>query len=172
MNNDTSESPVIQVTLTNGYATTIDQVDIDLFDTPWQATVKDGKPTYVICCNVKFGKAILHRIILQRKIGRPLEKGETCDHRDGNGLNNTRSNLRVATNAQNSQNKSIYKRNKSGYKGVTWNSEGKKWVARIGFNGKYIYLGIFADIKDAARCYNEAALKYHGEFARLNVIED
>lgn len=107
----------------------------------------------------------MHRIILQRMGFRSFAKS---DHINRNKLDNRRCNLRPATDSQNSCNQGIQKNNTSGYKGVHW-SYGK-WRAVIGVNGKKIYLGSYNDPKEAARAYNKAALKYHGEFAVLNEV--
>lgn len=102
------------------------------------------------------------------------------DHIDGNGLNNLRSNLRFATMSQNIANSKVRKDNTTGYKGVSWFVGSKhpngvwkskpSWTARIGINGKRITVGYFATKEEAARAYNKAAIKYHGEFAKLNII--
>jgi len=88
------------------------------------------------------------------------------DHIDGNSFDNRRINLRPATSSQNSQNRSKQTNNTSGYKGVM--KSGKKWMARIGVDRKYFVLGYFKNIINAAIAYDQAALKHHGEFARLN----
>lgn len=94
------------------------------------------------------------------------------DHRDGNGLNNQREdNLRPATIRQNKRGfrrKSVNKT--SQFRGVSWGQQRRKWQAAIMVDGKSILLGRFACEFDAARAYNEAALKYFGDFAHLNVI--
>ena len=92
------------------------------------------------------------------------------DHIDGNRLNNQRSNLRLATSSQNKMNRGPRIDCKSGYKGVSWHKQNSKWTARIMANGKYLSLGLFENILDAARSYNLAAKKYHKEFAWLNQI--
>ena len=89
------------------------------------------------------------------------------DHIDGNGLNNQRSNLRPATAGQNCANRRGWGR--SPYKGVTPN--GRKWVARIGYDHKIRNLGNFTSEEDAARAYDAAAIELYGEFARLNFPE-
>jgi len=89
------------------------------------------------------------------------------DHKDRNGLNNTRENLRVCTNSQNCKNRVKSKSNTTGYKGVGACGNGK-FKATIGNDSKLIHLGIFDTKEDAARAYDEAAKKLHGEFAKLN----
>ena len=89
------------------------------------------------------------------------------DHVDGNGLNNHRSNLRAATNAQNVRN-GRPRGGTSQFKGVTWYRARRKWHAAIMLNGKRHHLGYFTDEVEAARAYDAAAVRLHGEFARLN----
>jgi hypothetical protein len=91
------------------------------------------------------------------------------DHINGNILDNRKSNLRSVTYQQNSMNSKIRKNNRSGYKGVT--IDGKKYRSRITMNRKIINLGTYSTKEEAAKKYNEAALKYFGEYARLNVIK-
>lgn len=90
------------------------------------------------------------------------------DHIDGNRLNNTRSNLRLASNAQNQCNVGLQINNTSGFKGVSWAANKNKWVARISVAGRRIHLGHFSCKVEAARAFNSAAEKYHGEFARIS----
>lgn len=90
------------------------------------------------------------------------------DHRDRNGLNNTRSNLRDATSQQNNANKRKQFNCTSQYKGVRWRPKAKSWHARIYVNGAEIHLGAYSDDKAAARAYDAAALEAFGEFALIN----
>jgi hypothetical protein len=98
--------------------------------------------------------------------------GFEVDHKDNNKLNNTRSNLRLATRAQNMMN--IGKRRgtySSRFKGVSLMRENNnRWRAYIQQNKKKLYLGIFATEEEAARAYNEAAMREYGEFAQCNQI--
>jgi hypothetical protein len=94
------------------------------------------------------------------------------DHINGNGLDNRRENLRVCTNSENLRNRSKQKNNSSGFKGVSWHKASQKYSAQIkgiNINGKK-HLGLYVCPIQAAKAYNEAAIKYHGEFAQLNEL--
>lgn len=108
---------------------------------------------------------MMHREILN------APQGIDVDHRDNNGLNNTRDNLRLCTNAQNQMNKRMRTDNTSGFRGVSWSKVGKKWMAGLRVNGKHVYLGYFFCIVKAAQAYDRGARKYFGEFAKLNFKE-
>lgn len=112
---------------------------------------------------------IMRHIYLHRFIMNTPEQMET-DHINGNRLDNRKSNLRICTNKQNGHNMSITKRNSSGYKGVFWDKKRNKWYAYISLGEKDKYLGLFVVKEDAARAWNEAAKKYYGEYARLNIL--
>jgi len=99
------------------------------------------------------------------------KEGFVVDHVDGSIFNNQRRNLRHATNQQNLMNRSFQINNETGYKGVSWNEHARKYSAKIQINKQSIHLGYFSDPKEAAKVYNEAALKYFGEFAWLNCLE-
>ncbi len=105
---------------------------------------------------------IMHRLIMN------APHGLLVDHKDGNGLNNKRSNLRICNNSQNLANgKQINHRKTSMFKGVRWIVRLNKWCARIGRSGKH-YLGLFNTEEQAAKAYDEAAKKQYGEFSCLN----
>jgi HNH endonuclease len=90
------------------------------------------------------------------------------DHRDGDGLNNRRSNLRPASRSQNKQNQSKHRRASSQYKGVCWHKGHKAWAASIRTGGRLIHLGYFLVEVDAAKAYDAGAKEYFVEFARVN----
>jgi hypothetical protein len=97
-----------------------------------------------------------------------LPDAKIVDHEDGSGLNNQRTNLRPATHAENIRNsRKDSDAITSKYRGV-YRQKGKKFRAQIMFNDTRKHLGMFVNEKDAARAYDAAALKYCGEFARLN----
>lgn len=109
------------------------------------------------------------RIRMSREIMRYVG-GKEVDHINHNSLDNQKHNLRLCTHSENNMNKTKQKNNTSGYKGVSL--EGKKWRVRISKEGEEHYLGRFINKEDAAIAYNNAALKYHGEYAHLNIIKE
>jgi hypothetical protein len=112
----------------------------------------DGKPRYVQ----------MHRQIMD------APEGVEVDHRDGDGLNNRRYNLRVCTHAQNGANQRIPKNNRSGFKGVYRQKDCDGWCAKI----RSTYLGLYDSAEEAARAYDTAAVRTFGEFASLNFPDD
>jgi hypothetical protein len=126
--------------------------------------------TNYACRNIMVGTKKV-KIKMHRQILKP--PGHLfIDHINHNGLDNRKANLRFATRMQNNCNRIYKKQNSSSrYKGVAWHKHRKKWVARIGINGKRIALGYFDDQVEAAKAYDYAARKYHKEFAVLNFPE-
>lgn len=155
-----------QIPLTQGKLTLVDDQDYDfLMQWKWHIQ-KSHKTIYAIRTdNFNHTTIRMHRIIAKR-----MRLEGHIDHKDQNGLNNQRDNLRFATNSQQGANQKKHNNNTSGYKGVYWRKDNHKWRVEINVNGKRINLGCFENSKDAARAYNEAAIKYHGEFAVLNEV--
>ncbi|MFH1369694.1 MAG: AP2 domain-containing protein [Planctomycetota bacterium] len=108
----------------------------------------------------------MHRVIMN------APKGLLVDHKNNDGLDNRRENLRLATSSQNNCNKRKRKNASSRFVGVSFNKLKRRWCAYICFNGKNIWLGWFDSEIEAAKAYDEAARKYHGEFAKLNFPEE
>jgi hypothetical protein len=90
------------------------------------------------------------------------------DHRDGERLNNRRSNLRRVTAKENASNKASQRGSSSPFLGVGWHVRLKRWEAAISNGGKRYWLGYYADAEEAARAYDRAARRAYGEFARTN----
>lgn len=124
----------------------------------WRAMRTHSGHWYAVTRMGKKATVYLHRYLK----GFPL--GEV-DHRDRNGLNNTRRNLRLASSTLNHANAKRRKDNTSGYKGV--GLCGGKWRARIKKHNKVTMLGFFPTARAAGRAYARAARMKFGEFARI-----
>lgn len=158
------------VPLTQGYEAVINVEDVRKVEgRNWNAYIerrKDGsiKAVYGRSNVPRDGGGqrtiLLHRVIVD------AEGGTLVDHADTNGLNNLRSNLRVVTELQNARNARTRLDNTSGYKGVTWHNQRRKWKAQIWHGGKQRSLGLFISPEDAAAAYARASAEYHGEFGR------
>lgn len=112
----------------------------------------------------KYVKHLLHRYIID------APKGMLVDHINRDVRDNRRCNLRLVNDSQNMRNckKRQLKTAASKHKGI--NLAGNNWQARIMTDNGRLYLGTFKNEIDAALAYNEAAIKYHGEYANLNII--
>jgi len=107
-----------------------------------------------------------HRVSYELFIG-PIPAGAQVDHRCGCRTCVNPDHLRLATHAENMRNQKTPKNNTSGFKGVSWNKQKKKWRAGIRANGKTVNLGDYATPEAAYAAYCEAAKQFHGEFANL-----
>ena len=107
-------------------------------------------------------KFYCHRVIWEIFNG-PIPEGMEIDHKDGNRINNNIDNLRLATKSQNMINRP--KVCSQRFKGVYPNHD--RFMTRIMVDGKDVYLGTYDTQEEAYEVYKEAAIKYHGEFARL-----
>jgi hypothetical protein len=133
----------------------------------WSATCSDGHIYAArIVRNTSFGR--ITTIYMHREVMNP-PKGLLVDHRKGNTLDNRIDNLRTATRSENVYNRQKTKsKTSSRFIGVHLQKRRNKWIAQISYRRIRIYLGTFVNEIDAARVYDEAAKKYHGEFAQLN----
>lgn len=112
-----------------------------------------------------FGKMHLsHRVLWEMAHG-AIPAGIQIDHIDRNKDNNSISNLRLATQSENSRNVALQSSNTSGVKGVSWDKWRGLWRARINHNSREIYLGYFPSKEEAAAAYAQASIEYHGAFA-------
>lgn len=116
-------------------------------------------------------RPVQHTIYIHRQVMN-AQIGQYVDHINHDFLDNRKSNLRIATNQQNSANQRIrcFTGKSSRFKGVSYHSDCGKWSAQITINYKIKYLGLFANESDAAKRYNEAAKEHFGEFAYLNPL--
>lgn len=147
----------MKIELTCGYYAIVDDEDYEwLSQSRWHykqgyaARSSPGKKTL----------ELMHRQILN------APPGMRVDHISGDKLDNRRINLRLATPAENTRNNKRRKDSKMLYKGIS--EKGNRYTARIQVDGKGIHLGSYTTAEAAARVYDRAAVKYHGDFARLN----
>jgi hypothetical protein len=145
-----------------GLFTLVDEADYELANAYRWHRLSSGWTEYAISRSAARSTIYLHRLIAEPA------PGYVVDHIDGNGLNNTRDNLRVCTHAENCRNSRHRKRNTSGYRGVTHHIPSDQWIAYITTDMRREYLGYYPTAEDAARAYDVVALRLHGDFARLN----
>ena len=154
-----------QIKLTQNQFALVDNEDFEwLNQWKWYA-YKTNYSYYVRRNGYNKGKQIticMHRVVVKAK------KYQEVDHKDRNGLNNCKANLRICTRQQNRMNSVGW--GSSIFKGVSWHKHRKRWSARIGANGKLKYMGLFDKEIEAAKAYNEEATKQFGAFARLNIF--
>ncbi len=150
------------ILLTHGQVAIVDAADF-VWLSQWSWHAKKDRSTFYVVRNTPTVNGRRDTISMHQMIC-----GKGADHIDGDGLNNTRSNLRLATSRQNSCNRGANKNSASGFKGVTWYKPRRKWRARIGLDGRKLHLGLFTNAEDAAMAYDAAARELHGEFARTN----
>ena len=156
-----------EITISDGTIVLVDEEDYErLMRRKWTA---NGNGYAVIGIHLgkrKYKKVYMHREILGAK------DGEFVDHINGNKSDNRKSNLRISTSQQNSMNIGLRKNNKSGYKGVMYETRRSKWRAEIKKDYRNVFLGYFDNKHEAAKAYNTAAIELHGEFANLNIIKE
>lgn len=107
------------------------------------------------------GKLIsMHRYILKS------DKGEYTDHKNRNGLDNRKENLRICSQSQNQYNRKKQVNNTSGFKGISWHKKSKKWQVNLRIPGKQLYFGLYSNKEKALEVYNQNIKRICGEFAR------
>lgn len=175
------------IKLTQGKFAQVDDSDYDFLNQwKWYAQKSDRDSTFYAKRNKQIGKKrkteCMHRLILGIEDSKILG-----DHKDGNGLNNQRSNLRIVNKYQNARNRTSVKNSSSKYLGVTFHKNRRVkyitkdgtikesiskegWNAIIRIDGKNKHLGSFKNETEAAIVYNKVASKLFGEFANLNKI--
>jgi hypothetical protein len=155
-----------EIPLTKGYVALVSDADYErVSQFKWQAKVNHH--TVYARGRVDGKDQFLHRIIMN--VTDPMIY---IDHRDHDGLNNQRKNLRVCSRSQNMSNQRKIRATSSQFKGVCWHRGGGKWQAKLKQpNGKQLYLGLFTDEIDAACAYDDAARQHFGAFALTNFPE-
>lgn len=160
-----------EIPLNNGMVTLVDDGDYEMLArNKWQCAARSTKGLYYAYRMITRGGRS-RNISMHRLIMGVTDPRVEIDHKDLNGLNNQKSNLRVATRSQNGANcRKCSKPTSSQFKGVYFRKNRNRWHARIKINGQRKSLGFYVNEEDAARAYNNAAVIAFGEFARLNQV--
>lgn len=158
------EGAVAYVPLTQGYEAVIDALDVPLADAwgTWHAVVVRhtvyARRTELV--GTQRCMVYLHRVL------RNAPADQYVDHINGDGLDNRRENLRLASNQQNLFNQRISRNNSSGFKGVTWEKDKSVWRAQIYMGRSRRHLGSYPTPELAHAAYAAASARLHGEFGR------
>ena len=145
---------------TNGFTVLVDDEDFErVMEHHWYASHNESG-CYSVLCPAKDGLSLASFIM--------EAPGQTVDHRDRDGFNNQRSNLRFCTRSQNQCNRGLQSNNTSGFKGVRYRADSGKWSAQIRFNGVTKSCGSYPTKEEAIEAYDQAARELHGEFALTN----
>jgi hypothetical protein len=163
------------IPLTKGYQAAVDDADyLFVSQFKWTACVKLRKHSTLVYArrNIQRVGHQQYSLWLHRVLMNVTDSKIQVDHRDHDGLNCCRDNLRVATGTQNEGNQRIQGRPKSSrFKGVSWDKRTQNWMAYIKFHSKRKFLGRFDCEESAARAYDSAACELFGEYANLNCKE-
>lgn len=155
------------IPLNMGYVAIVDDEDFEALSSfKWRALVQgseENRRVYAVS-----GKLRMHREVWMRAHGSLPQEIDHIEPGDHGGLDNRRSNLRPTTKALNQANSRKPRNNTSGYKGVWWQKQARRWRADLIVNGRKQHLGYFDNKEEAARSYDVAAVAAFGSHARVN----
>lgn len=161
---------MVKLNLECGVSVLVDEQDVDLvMSRQWHLNnkIKSQRESGASYRYLHHSKGSLHRVIMSAK------RGQVVDHINGDVYDNRRSNLRICTNAENVRN--AKKRSPSTatsiFKGVGFEKHKNRWRATITVDWKTKHLGYFESELAAAKAYDIASEKYHGEFGRKNFVD-
>lgn len=141
----------------------IDEQDFDRINQyKWHSVDMDKSGRYYATCSIKSKTVYMHRMVMG------AQSGETIDHIDGNGLNNSRDNLRFVVPSQNNMNQKVRNDNTSGHKGISWCPDREKYQVYINIDRKRKSLGRYKTLEEAIYVRDQAVKAHYGEFAREN----
>ena len=160
-----------RIPLTQGKFALVDDADYEWLN-QWKWYTSKGRNTFYAMRYITKPDGTREFIYMHREIlGLKFGDKRQGDHRNHNGLDNQRINLRICNHQQNLYNMNSNKNTRSVFKGIYWHKQNHKWCAHIKAEGKSIYLGTYDSETEAAKAYDKAAHKYFGEYANLNLPE-
>jgi len=151
-----------EIRLTQGKVALVDDVDFEeISKYKWYPLNSQLNHVCAFTC-IKNKVNYMHRMIINAPIGTMV------DHINGNPLDNQRANLRLCTNAQNQQNRKTKGKGKSDFRGLSFRKKWNTWEIHVRVNGRQTYIGSSKNEIEAAKLYDIAAIKFHGEYASTN----
>lgn len=158
------------IPLTRGKIAIVDAEDFEWLN-QWKWCALKGKYTFYAMRIVE-KKGIKFSFLMHREILK-LKKGDKIitDHKNRNGCDNRKNNIRTVTITINNHNSRLQRNNSSGYRGVSWKKDKQKWKAYLMVNNKQVHLGYFTDIKSAALAYDNKVIEIRDMYASTNITE-
>ena len=158
-----------EIPLTRGHVALVDDEDYGRASAfRWYALTNSG----VVYATRAYRDATKQKRMYLHHFVTGVDAATYIDHKNHNGLDCQKHNLRIATNQQNQDNSRKQVGVSSQYKGVSWNKQKQRWKAAVWTTGKPIFLGWFKNEGDAARAYNEGAKTLFGEYSCANIIPE
>ncbi len=154
----------VAIPLTKGKVAIVDDADAEMLSQYRWCYLSVGYAARHERINGKDRMILMHRFLLS------ASPEQLVDHINGNGLDNRRENIRLCTKADNQRNQRRNSKNTTGYKGVSFDKGRGKYIASIQVLGTQIHLGRFSTAEEASKAYEEAASRYHGEFAYTHSV--
>lgn len=162
---------MIYINLANDIQAIVSNEDAELAKKTWSRNSSQSDNTYARHNwkrGGKRGSILLHRAVMERALGRPLEPHEIIDHINRNKLDNRRENLRLASYQLNRLNSEQQSSRVNKYIGVTWSKSANKYIVRC----RGVYGGLFTNEEEAGRAYDKMALELYGEYAEVNFTHE
>jgi hypothetical protein len=157
-----------EIELDKGSIALVDDSDYEWLN-QWKWHAQKDRNTHYAARGQRHYLGKAKKTIFMHELLLDCPKGMLRDHKDNNGLNNQRKNLRVVTPSQNACNSTIRRWGKtSRFKGVYFHKNSSRWMARLGYQGKIYFIGNFYDEIQAALAYDKKAQEIFGDYARLN----